>query len=955
MKKILLLVAVFTALSISASFAAYLSEYPNSADDETSPYPETYTAPKYPLTSSGAESSTLPQDGSMILQQQMPQGQYSPMLQRQPGSADTRQRSQEQYDGERYGAEQYEQYDGERYGAELYDAEQYEQYDGEQNDEVDNHSRDTAFESPAGKGIRDGRATRDGKGIGEGKERGEIGDARGAKDGKKVGKKDSPQKLIKRSRTRDVEVTVPSALERAMSQNPIPAEKVRSQPSRMEQLTQFGYSFFKPESARFASQTDVPVGPDYLVGVGDRLVVTVWGSLNGTFTLEVSRSGEIVLPKVGTVKVAGQSFGELPALLKASIGRIYKDFQLNVSMGKLRLIKVYLVGEVKAPGDYNVSSLSTLLSALATAGGPTKNGSLRNIKINRNGKLIETVDLYDFFLKGDKGKDIRLQPGDTILVPVIGPVAGLAGNVRRPAIYELKDERTLKELLALGNGINPSGYLQRVQLYRVEAHDKKVVTDFNLDTRGQSLDEASSAIAIQDRDFVKVLSIDNVLRGYVRLNGHVLRPGDFALKPGMKVSALLGSDNLLPEYYGEAGQIIRLIPPDLRPEVLFFDVSGALKGEPGDDLELQEFDRVKIFARSDMEEIPVVRVSGEVQKAGQFRFFQNMTIRDLVMNAGNVKQTAYLKNAEITRLRREGDAVSSYSITVDLGKALQGGADNIKLEPFDELTVRRIPNWAEATERYVTLRGEFVFPGTYPIFKGERLSSVLARAGGFTDHAYVRGAKFTRELARQLQQQRMTESLDKAQEDIIKLQTAMAQTASSAEEVAASKVALEGLMRSVEVLRTKKAEGRMLVEIASLQSLKGSIYDLELQGGDEFSIPSDPGGVNVIGDVYNQNTIVTQRGKSVEWYMDQVGGATKDAARDEIYVVKVDGSVISQANSNSFLFYNAFWGKQLDSGDTVIVPRQYEKTAWLRNIKDIAQILGNIAVTAGVLVAAGLF
>jgi len=745
-----------------------------------------------------------------------------------------------------------------------------------------------------------------------------------------------------------------SPLELAMGENSVTADKVKSQPSGIGQLTQFGYSFFRPEAAGFAAQTDVPVGPDYVIGTGDRLTITLWGSIDGNFNVEVNRSGEIVLPKVGAVKVAGQTYGQLPAVLKNTISRIYKDFQLNVNIGKLRAIKVYVVGEVASPGDYNLNSLSTLLNALSAAGGPTKNGSLRNIQINRNGKVIETVDLYDFFLKGDKGKDIRLQPGDTVLVPIIGRVTGVSGNVRRPAIYELKDETSLQDLLALSGGINPTGYLQRLQIYRVQAHDKKVVTDVSLDSDVKAVRDLAAGIVLQDLDLVRVLPIDSVLRGYVRLEGHVLRPGDYALKPGMKVSALFKDDNLLPEYHAAAGQIIRLFPPDLHPEVIFFDVSQARKGAPGHDLELKEFDTVKVFARGEMEELPFVKVSGEVQKPGQVPFLENMTVRDLLMQVGNVKLSAYLKNAEITRIKRTGDAVNSYSISVDLADAVSGGKDNIKLEPFDELNVRRIPNWAEATDRYVTLKGEFVFPGTYPIYKGERLTSVIARAGGFTDLGYLKGARFTRENARKLQQQRMDEALLKAQEDIIKLQTSMSQTASSAEEVAGSKAALEGLMRSVEVLKTKKAEGRMLIEITSLQELQGSIYDLELQGGDQLSVPSDPGGINVIGDVYNQNTIVTQRDRSVDWYLNQVGGVTRDADLDSVYVVKVDGSVISQANSHKFLFYNSFWGKALDSGDTVIVPRQYEKTAYLRNMKDIATIIGNIAVMAGVLVAAGL-
>jgi len=746
-----------------------------------------------------------------------------------------------------------------------------------------------------------------------------------------------------------------SSIERTLSENPVPAEKAKAQPYGTKSLTQFGYSFFRPEAYGFAPQTDVPVGPDYVIGAGDRLVLTIWGSISGTFNLEVTRSGEVALPKVGTVKVAGQRFDQLPTLLRATIARVYKNFNLNVNMGRVRSIKVYVVGEVFAPGDFNLTSLSTLINALSAAGGPTKNGSLRNIQINRNGKLVETVDLYDFFLKGDKGKDIRLQSGDTILVPVIGPVAGIAGNVRRPAIYELKGERTLKELLLLADGINPTGYLQRVQLYRVEAHDKKVVTDFNLDLKGgKGADEVSAGIAIQDLDLVKVLPIDSVLRGYVRLYGHVLRPGDFALKPGMRLSALLGSDDLLPEYYPSAGQIIRLVPPDQHPEVIFFDVSRALAGEPKYDLELREFDRVKIFARKEMEEVPFVKVRGEVQKPGKKRFFENMTVRDLIMQGGNLKLTAYLKNAEISRIQRSGNAVTSFSLPVDLGKALQGGAENLKLEPFDELSVRRIPNWSEEIERYANLKGEFVFPGIYPIYKGEKLSSVIARAGGFTDRAYLRGARFTRELTRKLQQQRMDESLEKAQDDILKTQTKIAMTASSPEEVASSKATLDGLMRSVELLKTKKAEGRVIVEIASFQSLSGSFYDLELQGGDQLVIPSDPGSINIIGDVYNQNSIVSQPAKSVDWYLSQVGGPTADADLSQVYVVKVDGSVISQNNSSHFLFYNSFWGKSLDSGDSVIVPRQYEKTAYLRNIKDIAAIIGNIAITAGVLLAAGL-
>lgn len=920
MKKKWLFAVTLILLSITTAFSASYDEESSYATDPA------MTKKQSDSTLTSSDYFTIPEtteEDGLPLKEEM-------------GQADSRRRATRDDDSQLY-----------RDDEELFEADADKSLSDEDWQRSSLNGKDVATD----RGRKEGKSrkgTKDSQDDKESKERKELKERKERKE-----RKENTRRITSKKDQQRIEPVELSSLEKAMGQNPVTMDKAKAQSYGMRPLTQFGYSFFKPKQDEFTSQTDVPVGPEYVVGAGDLLIVTVWGSLNGTYKVEVNRSGEIVIPKVGAVKVAGQTFGELPSLLKNHIARIYKDFQLNVNMGKMRLVKVFVVGEVESPGDYNISSLSTLISALSAAGGPTKNGSLRNIRINRNGKTIETVDLYDFFLKGDQGKDIRLQPGDTVLVPVIGKVAGVAGNVRRPAIYELKGESTLKDLLALSGGINPTGYLQRVQMYRVQAHDKKVVTDFSLDLSGKSTEEITAGIPIQDLDLVKVLSIDGVLRGYVRLEGHVVRPGDYALKPGTRVSSLIESDTLLPEYHAAAGQIIRLFPPDLHPEVIFFDVSKAVQGEPGHDLELKEFDRVKIFAKREMEEVPVVKVSGEVQNPGPYRYMENMTVRDLLMQAGNVKLSAYLKNAEVTRLQRTGDAVSSYSMTIDLGKAMDGSDDNIKLQPFDELTVRRIPNWAEATDRYVTLKGEFVFPGTYPISKGERLSSVIARAGGFTDLAYLKGTRFTRESARKLQQQRMDEALDKAQEDIIKLQTNMSQTASSAEEVASSKTTLESLMRSVEILKAKKAEGRVLLEIASLKNLEGSIYDVELQGGDQLTVPSDPGGINVIGDVYNQNTIVTQRGKSVEWYLNQVGGATGDADLDSVYVVKVDGSVISQANSSKFLFYNSFWGKPLDSGDTVIVPRQYEKTAWLRNIKDIAQIIGNIAVTAGVILAAG--
>ncbi len=757
-----------------------------------------------------------------------------------------------------------------------------------------------------------------------------------------------------------------SPIEKALTADGKGVENARPQPYQVTGLTQFGYNFFRPGGAGFAPLTDIPVGPDYVVGPGDRIVLNLWGSVEGTHELEVNRSGEIVLPRVGSVRVWGLTFGRLPDVIRSNLARVFKDFDLSVTMGKLRLIKVFVVGEVKAPGDYSISSLSTLINALSAAGGPLKSGSLRAIQVKRGGKLVETVDLYDFFLKGDKSKDIRLQPGDTVFVPVIGRVAGIAGNVRRSAIYELRDEKSLSDLLALAEGLLPTGYLQRVQISRVEAHAKNVVADFNIDPKitGKSLDQNLDAIRIQDMDLVKIFPIDTTLRDHVRLSGYVLRPGDYALKPGMRLSELLPKDNLLPEYYTEAAEITRLYPPDYHPEVIFVNLGRAFGGDPRQDLELKEFDQVRVFSRWEMEDMPKVRVNGEVQRPGEYRLYDRMTVYDLLMEAGNLKITAYTKNAELTRIKKSGESVSSYPININLEGVFQGNPkDNLVLAPFDELSIRKIPNWSEEKERYVSLQGEVQFPGVYPIYKGERLSAVIERAGGFTEKAYLRGAKFTRKSLQEEQQKRMDEMIARTEQDILKKQGELASVAASKEELESTKAALEGLMKGLEKLKAAKAEGRMVINLVQLEKFKNSTFDIELEGGDTLLVPRAPQSVNVMGQVYNPTSIIFVPGKSASYYLDKSGGSTRDGEDGEMYIVKADGTVFSRQQSSLGFHWDdnagtwnfgTFLSTKMGPGDTLIVPQKLERIAWMREIKDITTILGNLALTAGIVIAAGL-
>jgi len=765
--------------------------------------------------------------------------------------------------------------------------------------------------------------------------------------------KDSKEKRAKTFKTDpDFERTgskkpEPSAIEKLVSADEIIEATEIPDTNLSRTLTQFGYNYF--QNLSLLPQTDVQVSADYLVGPGDTIILTVWGSIEGSYELIVNSGGEAILPKVGPVRIAGLPFGKLNDVFRVHLAKVFRDFDLAVNMGTLRTNKISVIGEVAAPGDYTVSSLATVLNALSAAGGPTKNGSLRNITIRRTGKAEENIDLYDFFMSGDKRKDVRLSSGDTIFVPVIGRTAAVAGNVKRPAIYELKNEKTLKELLALSEGITATGYLQRVQISRVVANQGKQVIDLNLDSgkTGKSFDEIASEIPVLDMDIVRVFPINRLLRNHFKLEGHLERPGSYAIKNGLRISSVLNYQLLLPEYASTI-EVTRLYPPNLEPRKILLDLDKALAGDPAQDIEIKEFDTIKLFSKWQLQEKLVVRVSGEVQTPGAYPLLKDMTVRDLLLQAGNPNAVAYLKDAEISRISIIDEKAQLQPIIINLEEAMKGNVKhNITLQPFDELSVRRIPNWTEAKDRYVTLTGEFVFPGVYPIYKGERLSSVITRAGGFTDKAYPKGTKFTRETIRKLQQQRMDEALDRAQEVILNKKSISISVAASKEELEASKASLDALERSVAILKTKKAEGRMIISLTSPEKLVGKPSNVELAGGDALHVPSDPNSVHILGSVYNPTTSLFEPWRSVSFYLDKVGGPTNEGDVDEMYLVKADGTVFSKNQANSLKFYKCFFSPPVESVNSIIVPQKLEKSAWLRDMKDITTIISQIALSAG--------
>jgi protein involved in polysaccharide export with SLBB domain len=616
-------------------------------------------------------------------------------------------------------------------------------------------------------------------------------------------------------------------------------------------LKQFGYGFFKKPSSTFDLQ--VPVSPDYVIGPGDEIRIAVWGTIEGQWTVAVDRDGNIAIPNLGILGVTGLKFEELREILHKEFSRYYTGFEMNVSMGALRTMRVYVVGNAEKPGSYIISSLSTLINALFETSSPSKVGTLRDIQVKRNGDTLVHFDLYDFLLKGDKTKDVRLMPEDVILIPPVGPLVGIAGSVNNPAIYELKGETIVSQLIEMAGGLNDIASKGRVQIDHIVDNNRQIVFESDL--------AEAQEIEVQGGDIVKIFPVIQDKR-LVRITGAVLREGDYGFQPGM-------------------------------------------------------------------------------------------TVKDLISRAGGLKYYAHNKEAELTRmhLTDKGDLVET--IVISLDKAMEGDPENnIALKVDDHIFVHIKPEW-ELFDT-VTISGEVKFPGTYNIERGETLSSLIERAGGFTDRAYLNGAVFTREMVRRLQQEQIDEMILRLERELLGAGVTTVATAYSAEEMQIRALEMEQKMQFIEALRATRANGRMVIKLDDPERLKDTPFNIELEEGDNLVIPSDPQVVQVIGSVNNQVAFIYDKKLGVKKYIDLAGGYTKNADKKRIYVLKVDGTAVQTKKGMMWNKDSMRWeqGKrQLESGDTIIVPEKLDRVAWMREIKDITQILFQIAVTTGVVIA----
>ena len=730
--------------------------------------------------------------------------------------------------------------------------------------------------------------------------------------------------------------------------------------SKNKGLKPFGYDLFAGSPTTFAPVTEIPIPANYTLGPGDVLQIQLWGKDNQQLELPIGRNGTISFPDSGPMTLAGLTFDEARQLIKQRVSEQYIGVQASVTLGELRSMRVLLLGEARNPGSYTVSALSTITNALYVSGGIKQTGSLRNVQHKRNGELVGTLDLYDLLLKGDSSGDNRLQPGDVIFIPPVGKRAGIAGEVYRPALYELDDERTLQELINLAGGLTPQAYPQLVKIERTNDEYLRIIAEADLTTA------AGKRARVQPGDHITIASISDITGQYIEIKGAATRTGRFAWVPGMRVSSVIKDldADLTPVADKRYAAIVRSDPQSDQVSVLNLRLREAINN-PGSsaDLPLKEEDQLLIF--SDAGKVaggeeggnftrqslfaPVLRrlksqaspgnprqtiqISGPVRYPGEYPMPESRKLSDAIFVAGGLKESAALYQAEIARHQTGEDGIGFTRILkVNLANAINGTAP-FRLQSRDRILVKSIPEFDRT--RIVTLKGEVRFPGEYTVSNGETLRDILKRAGGLTDNAFPRGAVFTREKLRQLEAQRLREAEERLQGDILGVQLEGNDIAGQSAERTEQ---LRGLLDDVQ---SSKPVGRMVIDLAAV--INDEDYQpIRLQNGDTLTVPEIPQAVTVLGEVQYPTSHLHTEGLTVEDYLERSGGPTRQADSSRVYVVKADGSVMLPEKSRWF----GGSSQQLKPGDTIIVPIDVDRLNQLELWTNVSQIIYQMALGA---------
>ncbi|KZY76862.1 hypothetical protein A3740_11685, partial [Oleiphilus sp. HI0068] len=692
-----------------------------------------------------------------------------------------------------------------------------------------------------------------------------------------------------------------------------------------------------------------PVSSDYVLGPGDSLKVNLYGKESQFFELVVDQEGQVYIPDLGPMSLAGLDFSEAKEKIKKTIDQKMIGVKASVSMGSLRSIRVFVLGEARVPGSYVISSLSTMTNALVLSGGVSGLGSLRNIQLKRKGKLVQSLDVYDLLLKGDTSGDAQLKSGDVVFIPAVGPQVSIKGQIKRPAYYELKGSGSVSDLLSYSGGMLASAYPQGATLERVNEQNEREFLNLDLSL------SADINRSLKNGDQITLPKILPKVENVIKVAGHVERAETRRWTPGLRVSDIIQSvEYLKPEPDLNYALIKRYSKPERTLSVHAFSVADALKNQQSEaDPVLQDLDELVFFGlygdRSEevaelIKELrqqasisnpsKEVSIGGNVRYPGVYPLVESMTVENLLSASGGLTEKAYLSSAELNRttINEQQDRIQDRRI-IQLSDAT---AISSKLHARDVLTVKAIPEWAETKQ--ITLRGEVKFPGVYPFHKNDTLADVIERAGGLTEYAYAPGAMFTREDLKTQQAQQLREMQARLESDIAKAEVVAANQTTLDASKAQGLGEAQGLL---DKLKATPALGRLVIDLEKVITRQDA-YSISLKDGDELFIPERKSSVTVIGEVQLPVSQLFEQELDYWDYIERSGGLTDKADDERIYIIKANGGV-QMPDSSSWFASN---DSQLAPGDTVVVPLDADKIDQVVLWRDMSQIFYQIALGA---------
>ncbi len=761
-----------------------------------------------------------------------------------------------------------------------------------------------------------------------------------------------------------------------------------------ESIPIFGRDFFQTPPSTFAPGNNLPITPDYILGPGDQVLVRIFGgeASSGNSQLTVDNAGDVYLPRVGTVHVAGLRADQLQTQVKTAVDRVFRNYNLSVSLGQLRSIQVYLVGEARRPGAYTISGLSTVLNALFASGGPNVQGSLRHIQVRRGGETLPEFDLYDLVLRGDKSRDIRLESGDTIFIPPVGPQVAVAGSVRHPAIYELKDATTLDDVLKLAGGFSATGAPGQISLERID-------TDLRRHAVSVTLNDAGRTMALRDGDVLYAGHISPAYEQSVTIRGNLANPGRFKWVPGMRLNDIVPdrSSLLTNNYWRERNRLGVPVP-------LFEPLPGQRDFERYGDEERQTYDpRTTTQSNRNSSNTLNQQQNTNGQQTQNQQYQQNqqypqdqqqrssvgVTEQAAGLAAGGVVSTLDAANDRAARdesllnesrdpqdlrerlqqanlptnrvripapeidwsyaviERLDPQTLKNSLVPFNLGRLVQDhdAAQNLELQPGDIVTIfsqRDILVPQQEQTKFVRLEGEFAGAGVYSVGPGETLDQLVRRAGGFTPQSYLYGSSFQRESARQFQQQRLNEYITQLSADLERESAVRA--ASSLTGITNPNALVEERDR-IEQLRRLRATGRVVLEFKPEDTGVGSVPTIPLENGDVFRVPPKPNTVSVIGAVYGQNVFLYNSTRHLADYLALAGKPNRIADKSHAFIIRADGSVFSRELAKGVLS-NHFDESHIYPGDAIVIPEKPVRPTTLKQVTDYSQILSSFGLAA---------